>query len=71
MSCQHCKKDNSVGWIYCRGCSKRVNKTLVKPAIKIREAGFARAIRKDQIDLQVTTMDEDIESKGGEIRGNV
>jgi hypothetical protein len=44
---------------------------LFNPAIIIREAGFATAIRKDQIDFQVTTMGEDIESKGGEIRGNV
>jgi|MGYP003148523322 hypothetical protein len=71
MSCQHCNKDNSEGWFYCRTCGKRANKPLFSPAIIIREAGFATAIRKDQIDFQVTTMGEDIESKGGEIRGNV
>ena len=71
MSCQHCKKDNSKGWFYCRGCGKRASEPLFNPAIIIREAGFATAIRKDQIDFQVTTMGEDIESKGGEIRGNV
>ena len=71
MSCQHCNKDKSEGWFYCRNCGKRASKRLYAPAIIIREAGFATAIRKDQIDFQVTTMGEDIESKGGEIRGNI
>ena len=71
MSCQHCSKDNSEGWFYCRVCGKRANEHLYAPAVKIREAGFATAIRKDQIDFQVTTMGEDIESRGGEVRGNV
>ena len=71
MSCQHCKKDNSEGWFYCRGCGKRANKPLFSPAIIIREAGVATARRKDQIDCQGTTMGEEIESKGGEISGKV
>ena len=71
MSCQHCNKDNSEGWFYCRVCGKRANEPLYAPAVIIREVGFATAIRKDQIDFQVTTMGEDIESRGGEIRGNV
>ena len=71
MSCQHCSKDNSEGWFYCRVCGKRANEPLYAPAVIIREAGVATAIRKDQIDFQVTTMGEDIESRGGEVRGNV
>jgi hypothetical protein len=71
MSCQHCNKDNSEGWFYCRVCGKRASEPLYAPAVIIREAGFATAIRKDQIDFQVTTMGEDIESRGGEVRGNV
>ena len=71
MSCQHCSKDNSEGWFYCRVCGKRANEPLYTPAVMIIEAGFATAIRKDQIDFQVTTMGEDIESRGGEVRGNL
>ena len=71
MNCIHCDHPNTEGWFYCRHCGKRANKPLFSPAIIIREAGFATDIRKDQIDFQVTTMGEDIESKGGEIRGNV
>ena len=71
MTCQHCNKENPEGWFYCRSCGKRASKPIFNPAIIIREAGFATAIRKDQIDFQVTTMGEDIESKGGEVRGNI
>jgi len=71
MSCQHCSKDNSEGWFYCRVCGKRASEPLYAYAVIIREAGFATAIWKDQIDFQVTTMGEDIESRGGEVRGNV
>ena len=71
MSCQHCKEDNSEGWFYCRSCGKRANEPLYAPAIIIRHPGFATAIRKDQIDFSETTMGEDIESRGGVIRGNI
>tara|TARA_R110000824_G_scaffold42306_1_gene124771 strand:- start:340 stop:555 length:216 start_codon:yes stop_codon:yes gene_type:complete len=71
MSCQHCKEDNSEGWFYCRSCGKRANKPLYAPSVIIREAGFATAIRKDQINFTETTMGEDIESKGGVVRGNI
>jgi hypothetical protein len=37
----------------------------------IRDGGFATAIRKDQIEFSETTMGEDIEARGGTIRGNV
>ena len=71
MSCQHCNKDNSEGWFHCRNCGKRAIKPLYAPAVIIREAGFATAIRKDQIEFTETTMGEDIESKGGVVRGNI
>ena len=71
MSCQHCKKDNSEGWFYCRSCGKRASKPLYDPAIIIRGHNFASAIRKDQIEFTETTMGEDIESRGGVVRGNI
>ncbi len=71
MSCQHCDKDNSEGWFYCRGCGKRANPPAFTPNVIIRHPGFATAIRKDLINFSETTMGEDIESKGGVVRGNV
>jgi len=41
------------------------------PNLIIRDAGFAKAIRKDQIEFSETTMGEDIESRGGVVRGNI
>jgi len=41
------------------------------PNLIIRDAGFATAIRKDQIEFSETTMGEDIESRGGTVSGNI
>ena len=71
MDCQHCQAENPERWFYCRKCGKRASQPLYSPSVIVRHPGFAAAIRKDQIQFTETTMGEDIESKGGVVRGNI
>jgi hypothetical protein len=71
MACQHCKADNTENWFYCRTCGKKANPTKFSTQFIVRETPWATAIRKDLINVSETTMGEDIESKGGVVRGNV
>jgi len=71
MNCIHCDHPNTEGWFYCRHCGKRANEPMCVPNLIIRDAGFAKAIRKDQIEFSETTMGEDIESRGGNVSGNI
>jgi len=71
MGCQHCKAENEGGWFYCRECGKRAHAPRYSTATIIRDGRFATAIRKDLINFKTMSMAEDIESKGGEISGNI
>ena len=71
MNCQHCEAENEGGWCYCREWRKRAHPPRYSTATIIRDGRFATAIRKDHINFKTMSMAEDIESNGGEIRGNV
>jgi len=71
MNCQHCEAENEGGWFYCRECGKRAHPPRYSTATIIRDSRFATDIRKDHINFKTMSMAEDIESKGGQISGNI